>query len=184
MGARTIEQTELQMWSWYRYLLLRQREGHGILPLSLGLDVSTYRQLCLECALIPLTQHFKSSFDPKQQLKDQLLQGQLDRRQEEYHDLIEWLGGYQVAGAAPMAQIIAIASLGFHHLWLDLGLESREQLAELIGVCFPELISMNQPVMRWKKFFYRQLCQQNGALVCRSPSCDICSQYSECFEAP
>ena len=37
---------------------------------------------------------------------------------------------------------------------------------------------------KWKKFFYRQLCQQAEILICKSPSCAVCSDHAQCFEAP
>ncbi|WP_366930755.1 nitrogen fixation protein NifQ [Marinospirillum sp.] len=35
--------------------------------------------------------------------------------------------------------------------------------------------------MKWKKFLYRQLCMDSGITYCRSPSCEACSDYAECF---
>lgn len=35
--------------------------------------------------------------------------------------------------------------------------------------------------MKWKKFFYRQLCEQAEVLICKSPNCAVCSDYSLCF---
>jgi nitrogen fixation protein NifQ len=37
--------------------------------------------------------------------------------------------------------------------------------------------------MRWKKFFYRQLCEQADVLICKSPSCGVCCDYASCFGA-
>ena len=77
--------------------------------------------------------------------------------------------------------IIAVASMGFNHLWQDLGLDSRQSLRELMQCCFPELVAMNSQNMRWKKFFYRQQCALGGNYVCRAPSCDECVERASCF---
>lgn len=103
-------------------------------------------------------------------------------RQEERERLAQWLAGYMADRAAPMHLIIASASLGFNHLWQDLGLDSRTELRALMTDCFPELVAMNKENMRWKKFFYRQRCLlAAGEVVCRSPSCDECCERALCF---
>ena len=33
---------------------------------------------------------------------------------------------------------------------------------------FPQLARRNTQDMRWKKFLYKQLCEQDGGYVCRS----------------
>ena len=35
--------------------------------------------------------------------------------------------------------------------------------------------------MKWKKFFYKQLCQTEGIHTCRAPSCEVCADYQACF---
>ena len=35
--------------------------------------------------------------------------------------------------------------------------------------------------MKWKKFFYRQLCERSGMLICKSPRCADCVDYRICF---
>jgi nitrogen fixation protein NifQ len=102
-------------------------------------------------------------------------------REQECQELEQWLTGYQQPDAAPMARIIAVASMGFNHLWQDLGLASRQSLRELMQCCFPELVAMNSQNMRWKKFFYRQQCALGGNYVCRAPSCDECVERASCF---
>jgi nitrogen fixation protein NifQ len=37
--------------------------------------------------------------------------------------------------------------------------------------------------MKWKKFFYKQLCLREGLTLCKAPSCDVCSDYALCFGA-
>jgi nitrogen fixation protein NifQ len=80
-----------------------------------------------------------------------------------------------------LAQMLAYGCLGGAHLWRDLGLQDRAQLRVLIGRFFPAMIEFNVGDMRWKRFFYRQLCELGGDYVCRAPSCSQCSSYTECF---
>ncbi|MBN2752943.1 MAG: nitrogen fixation protein NifQ [Rhodospirillaceae bacterium] len=35
--------------------------------------------------------------------------------------------------------------------------------------------------MKWKKFLYRELCKSETGYVCRSPSCNACPRYDDCF---
>jgi nitrogen fixation protein NifQ len=35
--------------------------------------------------------------------------------------------------------------------------------------------------MKWKKFFYRCLCEMEGFSLCAAPSCAECSDYAACF---
>jgi nitrogen fixation protein NifQ len=35
--------------------------------------------------------------------------------------------------------------------------------------------------MKWKKFFYKQLCEREGVNACKAPSCAACDDYSKCF---
>jgi len=35
--------------------------------------------------------------------------------------------------------------------------------------------------MRWKKFFYRTLCERDGVLLCKAPNCEVCEDYALCF---
>ncbi|OGG94494.1 MAG: hypothetical protein A2508_08865 [Candidatus Lambdaproteobacteria bacterium RIFOXYD12_FULL_49_8] len=80
-------------------------------------------------------------------------------------------------------QIIIAGLLGANHLWEDLGLVSRPELRRLLEAVFPKMAVKNTQNMRWKKFIYKQLCIAEGFVyVCRSPSCEQCSEYSLCFE--
>jgi nitrogen fixation protein NifQ len=35
--------------------------------------------------------------------------------------------------------------------------------------------------MKWKKFLYKQLCEEEGLYVCRAPSCQVCVDYERCY---
>lgn len=82
-----------------------------------------------------------------------------------------------------IAHAMAAACMGDHHLWQDMGLPNRTALNTLIATHFPELSEKNSSNMKWKKFFYRQLCEREGILICKSPHCDICPDYTLCFSA-
>lgn len=80
-----------------------------------------------------------------------------------------------------MAAVIARRSLLANHLWQDLGLFSRGELSALLLRYFAPLASQNTQDMKWKKFFYRELCRREGVFVCKAPNCTVCSDYEHCF---
>ncbi|MGZ8409174.1 MAG: nitrogen fixation protein NifQ [Hyphomicrobium sp.] len=80
-----------------------------------------------------------------------------------------------------LAAIIARRSLGANHLWQDLGLFHRRELSALLNRHFHALAVQNTNDMRWKKFFYRQLCERDGILICKAPNCAICTDFGLCF---
>ncbi|MFC3912352.1 nitrogen fixation protein NifQ [Pseudaeromonas sharmana] len=160
---------------WLYHLLQLFMQGKGRLPEAMGLPMESYIQLCDEAAIVA---HGDESLLERRQLISSLLAC----RQHECADLQRWLQQYVAVEVPEMAGIIATASMGFNHLWEDLGLDSRARLRELIHCCFPALITMNVDNLRWKKFFYRQLCQTQGGYVCRAPSCHACYERSNCME--
>lgn len=82
---------------------------------------------------------------------------------------------------ACVARALAFACLGENHLWQDLRLPSRRELSALLGYWFPRLVAKNVRDMKWKKFFYRQLCEREGLFVCKAPSCGVCADFAVCF---
>jgi nitrogen fixation protein NifQ len=80
-----------------------------------------------------------------------------------------------------LAAIIARRSLGANHLWQDLGLFNRIELNSLMHRHFPSLKKRNSGDMKWKKFFYRQLCEMDGVAICKAPNCDVCDDVADCF---
>jgi nitrogen fixation protein NifQ len=82
-----------------------------------------------------------------------------------------------------LAAIIARRSLRPNHLWQDLGLFNRSDLGRLLHRHFEPLAKRNMRDMKWKKFFYRELCIRDGVLVCKAPVCDVCSDFVHCFGA-
>lgn len=108
------------------------------------------------------------------------------QRDDEVQDLFAFLIEHANPGlpadvTSELALIIARASLGDRHLWEDLGLASRAELANLMNHHFPRLVELNAQGMRWKKFLYRQLCIRHDILICRSPSCSTCDEQHRCF---
>lgn len=103
---------------------------------------------------------------------------------DEFDDLVRLLLEYRADDGQDsrwLAYAIAACCLGDDHLWQDLGLPHRQALSELMARWFPGLAARNTGGMRWKKFLYKQLCERDGAFVCRSPSCAVCVEYSNCF---
>ncbi len=80
-----------------------------------------------------------------------------------------------------LAQAIASAAMRDNHLWQDMGLPDRGFLSGLLADYFPTLAARNTGGMKWKKFFYRQLCERAGVTICKSPNCGDCVDYRDCF---
>lgn len=81
-----------------------------------------------------------------------------------------------------LARIVARRSLCENHLWQDLGLRNRDELNAMLRRHFPAMVEANAANMKWKKFFYRQMCQMEGMLVCKSPNCETCTDHAICFD--
>lgn len=103
---------------------------------------------------------------------------------DEFHDLIALLSeqaSFPGDESRWLAQAIATASMGSNHLWQDMGLPSRQVLSNLMELHFTGLFIRNVGDMKWKKFFYRQLCEKAEVLICKSPSCGACVDYHLCY---
>lgn len=79
------------------------------------------------------------------------------------------------------AKMLAVASLGEDHLWQDLGVTGRFDVSYILKTYFTELFRKNNKDMKWKKFFYKQLCDLEEIKVCKAPSCSVCDHYANCF---
>jgi nitrogen fixation protein NifQ len=62
-----------------------------------------------------------------------------------------------------------------------MGLPSRAVLSQLMRHYFTTLYYRNSANLKWKKFFYKQLCDRAEVRVCKAPSCGVCSDYAACF---
>lgn len=158
----------------FAHLLAGWTLGQGSLPAHLGLGPEWFGRL--------LERHF-----PRLRWQPPEAPAISDERREralEYDDVAALLTHYadrEVEGAFAMARIVAEGCLGADHLWQDLGLPSRRELTTLMQRNFPRLAAENTKDMRWKKFLYRRLCEMEGLVACRSPSCEACCDYSACF---
>lgn len=104
---------------------------------------------------------------------------------EEVDDLVALLlehASYPGILAEHLARALAVAAMGPNHLWEDLGLGSRDQLNALMQEHFTSMKAKNSHNMRWKKFFYRTLCERADILICKSPHCEQCEDQPKCFE--
>ncbi|MER8482394.1 nitrogen fixation protein NifQ [Mesorhizobium sp. M0959] len=100
----------------------------------------------------------------------------------------ELLHGLLLAHARPgdptsarFARIIARRAMRYDHLWQDLGLFNRTDLGRLLASHFPTLAAGNTQNMKWKKYFYRKLCEAEGFSLCSAPSCRECNDFESCF---
>jgi len=101
--------------------------------------------------------------------------------QQAIETLILWRAGVATPEALWLAAILARRSMENRHLWEDLGLPSRPALSAMIRHFLPGLAAANAQNMRWKKFFYRQICSDAAFSLCLSPSCDACDERAACF---
>lgn len=104
--------------------------------------------------------------------------------EDEYSDLVNLLLEHRAEPTeknAWLAYAVATAAMGENHLWQDMGLPSRKVLSELMRSHFPGLAARNDKDMKWKKFFYRQLCELAEVPICKSPHCAECCDYDLCF---
>ena len=62
-----------------------------------------------------------------------------------------------------------------------MGLTGRQALSDLLQQNFTALHDKNVGNMKWKKFFYKQLCERAEVNLCKAPSCQVCADYRSCF---
>ncbi len=165
-----------------------QRQGLGCLPHYIGLDKNKFSQV--RNILMLNARERLSASDPNNSddklLTDRSIMRQqlLDLRTDEVAELSALLVEYR-AGVQEMelwmADIVSAACMGSDHLWRDLGLPDRKVLNRLLRYNFPALFLENTRDMKWKKFLYKKLCEMGGDYVCRSPNCEACVSYDECF---
>lgn len=128
---------------------------------------------CAPFANLPEAQALMAATAPAQGDEfDDLVGLLLDHRCDE-RDETRWLA-YAIAGAC----------FGADHLWQDMGLPDRNALNKLLRRYFPELHAKNTGNMKWKKFFYKQVCDRMGLNLCKAPTCSACTEYTSCFVDP
>lgn len=80
-----------------------------------------------------------------------------------------------------LAAMIARRVMEPNHLWADLGLRDRGELSRVLNRHFRPLARRNVNNMRWKRFFYRTLCEDEGLILCTTPVCTECNDFNHCF---
>lgn len=164
-------------------LMFAQRSGKGCLPERLGLQEPDYFAF-LNHFFPGIPEDVFSVNDELGTERSALRQQLLEARWDEYLVLRDLLldgrSGRDVSEAW-LAAILAAGCMGNDHLWRDLGLNDRGDLSDILQRNFAPLTQRNQKNMRWKKFFYKQLCESEGDYICRAPSCDQCTIYHQCF---
>jgi nitrogen fixation protein NifQ len=103
---------------------------------------------------------------------------------DEYAELLALLMEFRAEPSETLAWLcraVATAAMQHNHLWQDMGLPGRQTLSLLMRENFPALAARNVGDMKWKKFFYRQLCERAGVPVCKAPHCAACGDRAACF---
>ena len=155
-------------------MLATQVSGGGALPSGLGLKPEPFNAL--------LARHFPGL--PKLDAPPRPPPCWDPRLLEEKDELINLLDCHRAGQDASerwLSVMVATGCMANDHLWEDLGLWSRRDLGELMMRNFPTLAVKNDRDMKWKKFLYKQLCEQEGVYLCRAPSCAVCRDYPLCF---
>lgn len=80
-----------------------------------------------------------------------------------------------------LATLVSRRAMESNHLWEDLGLRERPELTRLLTRHFEPLASANTKNMKWKRFFYRKLCEDDGIVMCSTPVCTRCQDFANCF---
>lgn len=145
---------------------------------ALGLDYVSFARL-----LVSLSRRFTP---PQSWLAAQQAMVGKGGPLDEFPDLLQLLLDHRASADEHhrnVAHLVATACMGSDHLWQDLGLPNRNALSALLYGHFPTLAAKNSGDMKWKKFFYKQLCEREGVKACRSPSCAACCDYAKCFGA-
>ena len=157
--------------------LAQQRRGHYCMPIT-GLKADEL--IDLVSSRFPAAGELLPTLLTWHQLGYVAAQQRLD----EFDDLLALLTAHQSLPGKEsrwLACAVATASMADNHLWQDLGLPNRGVLNNLMQTHFTALKLKNASDMKWKKFFYRQLCEKAEVPICKSPSCSLCCDYPVCF---
>jgi nitrogen fixation protein NifQ len=80
-----------------------------------------------------------------------------------------------------LSAMVARRAMEPNHLWEDLGLRDREELTRLLDRHFAPIACKNTKNMKWKRFFYRSMCEDDGFVMCSTPVCTQCADFSRCY---
>nr|WP_229167796.1 nitrogen fixation protein NifQ [Bradyrhizobium oropedii] len=131
--------------------------------------------------LAGLLQHYFPSVEVK--ISEQLLAFKCDENDEiaMVRDLLLKQRSTEGHIGRWLAAMIARRAIEPDHLWEDLGLRNRGELSRLLSRHFAPLAARNVNNMRWKRFFYRSLCEDEGLVMCTTPVCTQCNDFNLCF---
>jgi nitrogen fixation protein NifQ len=115
------------------------------------------------------------------ELKDQPEHIRFDEEESQLRELFQRYRADDSAETSWLASILTRRSMSPRHLWQDLGLSSRDELSRLMRERFSRLAARNTDNMKWKKYFYRCLCELEGFTLCAAPTCRECNDFPNCF---
>jgi nitrogen fixation protein NifQ len=96
-------------------------------------------------------------------------------------DLLRRSTTLETAFQCQLADMVARRCMRPNHLWQDLGFRNRRELGWMMQRHFESLAEKNRSDMKWKKFFYRTICRDDGYMLCAAPSCAECDDFDNCF---
>ncbi len=102
----------------------------------------------------------------------------------EFEDMVSLLLEHRTGETesnAWLAHAVASGCMGSDHLYHDMGLPDRSTLSALLQRYFTALFEKNTGNMKWKKFFYKQLCDRAEVMMCPARNCQSCADYKNCF---
>lgn len=102
----------------------------------------------------------------------------------EFEDMVSLLLEHRTDDAESnvwLAHAVASGCMGSDHLYHDMGLPDRRNLSALLERYFTSLFQKNVHNMKWKKFFYKQLCDRADVIMCPARNCQSCVDYKNCF---
>ncbi|MGY6277019.1 nitrogen fixation protein NifQ [Methylomonas sp. MgM2] len=158
---------------WLARIIASWQVGEGVLPDRLALSEPQFEHLLVE--------RFSSYRLEPDAPSGKTLDFSRMLEKQDMEQLLRRFASKQDQETECLIAIIVAACLGSDHLWQDLGLWNRKELSALLNHNFPELAARNNKDMKWKKFLYKQLCEEEGLYVCRAPSCEVCQDYQQCF---
>ncbi|MGE5368752.1 MAG: nitrogen fixation protein NifQ [Chloroflexota bacterium] len=152
--------------------LIEARETGISVSAALGLD---------RASLAALTDQWAPAARDLFDLASQPEAVSLDEEEEQLHQLLTHFSVDSSPLCGWITAIVARRAMSPRHLWQDLGLLERRELTQLMNDWFPTLAAANTDNMKWKKFFYRKLCELEGFSLCAAPTCRECGDFDNCF---
>jgi len=106
---------------------------------------------------------------------------EIEIEEESVRDLLVQHATGRSALEPTLAAMIARRAMEPDHLWQDLGMRNRKELSALLDRHFEPLARQNTRNMKWKRFFYRMICEGEGFSLCVAPVCSACTDVDMCF---